>query len=157
MRVLMVSDVYFPRVNGVSTSIETFRRTLAEQGVEPATIAAACEEAKAAKPGENIPPGYVFAIVSRWKIEGGTTAKARASPRQTTADERRKVSERKILVVVGLDWRFQSADPRGDFRKIISLQLGFHMRLRRPNSYHCCQTTTRKNYRNSILAYRLRT
>ena len=34
MRVLMVSDVYFPRVNGVSTSIETFRRTLAEQGVE---------------------------------------------------------------------------------------------------------------------------
>ncbi len=34
MRVLMVSDVYFPRVNGVSTSIETFRRTLAELGVE---------------------------------------------------------------------------------------------------------------------------
>jgi glycosyltransferase involved in cell wall biosynthesis len=34
MRVLMVSDVYFPRVNGVSTSIETFRRTLAAQGVE---------------------------------------------------------------------------------------------------------------------------
>lgn len=34
MRVLMVSDVYFPRVNGVSTSIETFRRALAAQGVE---------------------------------------------------------------------------------------------------------------------------
>ena len=34
MRILMVSDVYFPRVNGVSTSIETFRRTLAEVGVE---------------------------------------------------------------------------------------------------------------------------
>ncbi len=34
MRVLMVSDVYFPRVNGVSTSIETFRRTLVAQGVE---------------------------------------------------------------------------------------------------------------------------
>src|SRR5574343_637297 len=34
MRVLMVSDVYFPRVNGVSTSIETFRRTLAGQGVD---------------------------------------------------------------------------------------------------------------------------
>lgn len=34
MRVLMVSDVYFPRVNGVSTSIETFRRTLAAQGIE---------------------------------------------------------------------------------------------------------------------------
>jgi len=34
MRILMVSDVYFPRVNGVSTSIETFRRTLAAQNIE---------------------------------------------------------------------------------------------------------------------------
>lgn len=30
--VLMVSDVYFPRVNGVSTSIQTFRRSLVELG-----------------------------------------------------------------------------------------------------------------------------
>ncbi len=34
LRVLMVSDVYFPRVNGVSTSIETFRRALPKEGVE---------------------------------------------------------------------------------------------------------------------------
>ena len=34
MRVLMVSDVYFPRINGVSTSMETFRRALAGEGVE---------------------------------------------------------------------------------------------------------------------------
>ena len=34
MRVLMVSDVYFPRVNGVSTSIETFRKALHWMGVE---------------------------------------------------------------------------------------------------------------------------
>lgn len=33
MRILMVSDVYFPRVNGVSTSIETFRRSLADCSV----------------------------------------------------------------------------------------------------------------------------
>jgi len=33
MRVLMVSDVYFPRINGVSTSIETFRQGLAHEGV----------------------------------------------------------------------------------------------------------------------------
>lgn len=33
-RVLMISDVYFPRVNGVSTSIATFRRALAAQGVD---------------------------------------------------------------------------------------------------------------------------
>ena len=32
MRVLFISDVYFPRVNGVSTSILTFQQELAEQG-----------------------------------------------------------------------------------------------------------------------------
>jgi hypothetical protein len=32
MNVLMVSDVYFPRVNGVSTSIQTYRRDLVELG-----------------------------------------------------------------------------------------------------------------------------
>lgn len=32
-RVLMVSDVYFPRVNGVSTSMHTFRQALAERGL----------------------------------------------------------------------------------------------------------------------------
>jgi glycosyltransferase involved in cell wall biosynthesis len=35
----MLSDVYFPRVNGVSTSIETFRATLAACGVEVRLIA----------------------------------------------------------------------------------------------------------------------
>lgn len=32
MRVLMISDVYFPRVNGVSTSIQTFGRELTAKG-----------------------------------------------------------------------------------------------------------------------------
>jgi 1,2-diacylglycerol 3-alpha-glucosyltransferase len=32
MNILMISDVYFPRVNGVSTSIATFRRSLAALG-----------------------------------------------------------------------------------------------------------------------------
>ena len=32
MRILMISDVYFPRVNGVSTSIYTFRQHLISQG-----------------------------------------------------------------------------------------------------------------------------
>lgn len=41
MRVLMVSDVYFPRINGVSTSIQTFRHTLPEQGVEVRLVAPA--------------------------------------------------------------------------------------------------------------------
>jgi glycosyltransferase involved in cell wall biosynthesis len=39
MRILMISDVYFPRINGVSTSIETFRHALAEQGIEVDVVA----------------------------------------------------------------------------------------------------------------------
>ncbi len=39
MRVLMISDVYFPRVNGVSTSIQTFRRDLAARGCETWLVA----------------------------------------------------------------------------------------------------------------------
>jgi 1,2-diacylglycerol 3-alpha-glucosyltransferase len=38
MRVLFVSDVYFPRVNGVSTSIATFRADLAACGVETTLV-----------------------------------------------------------------------------------------------------------------------
>ena len=41
MRILMISDVYFPRVNGVSTSIQTFRRGLATLGHEVDLIAPA--------------------------------------------------------------------------------------------------------------------
>jgi 1,2-diacylglycerol 3-alpha-glucosyltransferase len=39
VRVLFVSDVYFPRVNGVSTSIRTFRQDLAACGVETWLVA----------------------------------------------------------------------------------------------------------------------
>src|SRR3954470_2750174 len=39
MRILFVSDVYFPRVNGVSTSIRTFRGDLAALGIETLLVA----------------------------------------------------------------------------------------------------------------------
>jgi glycosyltransferase involved in cell wall biosynthesis len=39
LRVLMISDVYFPRINGVSTSIETFRADLAAEGIQVRLIA----------------------------------------------------------------------------------------------------------------------
>ncbi len=39
MRTLMVSDVYFPRINGVSTSIETFRRALVAEDIQVRLIA----------------------------------------------------------------------------------------------------------------------
>src|SRR5258705_12332256 len=38
MRVLLISDVYFPRVNGVSTSIAPFRADLAASGVDTTLI-----------------------------------------------------------------------------------------------------------------------
>lgn len=41
MRILFISDVYFPRVNGVSTSIRTFRADLAQLGVETLLVAPA--------------------------------------------------------------------------------------------------------------------
>ncbi|MCX7156726.1 MAG: glycosyltransferase [Rhodocyclales bacterium] len=39
LHVLMVSDVYFPRINGVSTSIQTFRTALARLGVRVTVVA----------------------------------------------------------------------------------------------------------------------
>ncbi len=39
MRILFISDVYFPRVNGVSTSIRTFRDDLSAAGVETTLVA----------------------------------------------------------------------------------------------------------------------
>ncbi len=44
MRILMISDVYFPRVNGVSTSILTYRRELLAQGHEVVLIAPAYDD-----------------------------------------------------------------------------------------------------------------
>jgi 1,2-diacylglycerol 3-alpha-glucosyltransferase len=39
MNILMVSDVYFPRINGVSTSVQTFQQELARLGHRVALIA----------------------------------------------------------------------------------------------------------------------
>jgi glycosyltransferase involved in cell wall biosynthesis len=39
MRILMISDVYFPRVNGVSASIQTFRHELQSLGHEITLVA----------------------------------------------------------------------------------------------------------------------
>ncbi|GAB1395215.1 glycosyltransferase family 4 protein [Rhodocyclaceae bacterium] len=39
MRILMISDVYFPRINGVSTSIESFRHALADLDIDVHVLA----------------------------------------------------------------------------------------------------------------------
>ncbi|CAK0748179.1 1,2-diacylglycerol 3-alpha-glucosyltransferase [Gammaproteobacteria bacterium] len=44
MKILMISDVYFPRINGVSTSIFIFRRELAQLGHEIVLIAPGYDE-----------------------------------------------------------------------------------------------------------------
>jgi glycosyltransferase involved in cell wall biosynthesis len=51
MRILFVSDVYFPRINGVSTSIETFRAELARLGHESVLVCPAYPGAEAPEPG----------------------------------------------------------------------------------------------------------
>jgi glycosyltransferase involved in cell wall biosynthesis len=50
-RVLMLSDVYFPRVNGVSTSIQTFRSALETLGCETTLIAPEYGVARDDEPG----------------------------------------------------------------------------------------------------------
>jgi len=51
VRVLFISDVYFPRVNGVSTSIRTFREDLAHCGVETLLVAPRYDAADAGEGG----------------------------------------------------------------------------------------------------------
>ncbi len=58
MRILLVSDVYFPRVNGVSTSIQTFRQALGELGHHTALIAPAYPSSWPDDP-------HIFRIASR--------------------------------------------------------------------------------------------
>jgi hypothetical protein len=55
MRVLFISDVYFPRVNGVSTSIRTFRADLAAAGVDTVLVAPAYGEPKDTGTGNDEP------------------------------------------------------------------------------------------------------
>ncbi|AGA90704.1 glycosyltransferase [Thioflavicoccus mobilis 8321] len=61
MRVLMISDVYFPRVNGVSTSIQTFARELVAKGHAVTLIAPDYGRPAAAEPFEiiRIPSRYL--------------------------------------------------------------------------------------------------
>lgn len=54
MRVLYVSDVYFPRVNGVSTSIRTFRDDLGANQVESVLVAPTYAATSASDAAENV-------------------------------------------------------------------------------------------------------
>jgi 1,2-diacylglycerol 3-alpha-glucosyltransferase len=65
MRVLMISDVYFPRITGVSTSIQTFARTFVDKGHSVTLIAPDYSAAG----GEAAPePFEVLRIPSRYLL-----------------------------------------------------------------------------------------
>jgi len=53
MRVLLISDVYFPRVNGVSTSIRTFRADLEHCGIDTLLVAPRYTQDSGECPGEH--------------------------------------------------------------------------------------------------------
>jgi glycosyltransferase involved in cell wall biosynthesis len=60
VRILMISDVYFPRINGVSTSIQTFRRDLQRLGHDVELVAPAYPGHECAEPWiRRVASGYV--------------------------------------------------------------------------------------------------
>jgi hypothetical protein len=44
MHILVLSEVYFPRINGVSTSIQTFARAFLDLGCRVSLIAPECSD-----------------------------------------------------------------------------------------------------------------
>jgi 1,2-diacylglycerol 3-alpha-glucosyltransferase len=81
VRVLFISDVYFPRVNGVSTSIRTFREDLARRGVE--TLLIAPEYEGQTQPGEHgvirVPAGRVPKDPEDRRLRWGALGRALAA------------------------------------------------------------------------------
>ena len=59
MNILMISDVYYPRINGVSTSIATFRRELHAQGHQTLLLAPQY-------PGYTEPEDGIIRVTSRY-------------------------------------------------------------------------------------------
>ncbi len=70
MRVVMVSDVYFPRINGVSTAIQTYRQALRAHGVEVSLVAPdygqPCAESWIARVPSRAVPGDPEDRLVRW-------------------------------------------------------------------------------------------
>ena len=63
MRILMISDVYFPRINGVSTSISTFAKEFKQQGHLVHLIAPAYEQG--ILDGDELEEKWIYRISSK--------------------------------------------------------------------------------------------
>jgi 1,2-diacylglycerol 3-alpha-glucosyltransferase len=64
-RVLLVSDVYFPRVNGVSTSIRTFRQDLSACGVDTLLVVPSYDQSVTSNERAGDEPGILRVASSR--------------------------------------------------------------------------------------------
>lgn len=71
------------RSNGIDSQPADPRLiALAEQGVTPETVAAACQEAKRAKPGQRIGVAYVAAILTTWAADAAKVQAGGANDRR---------------------------------------------------------------------------
>lgn len=71
------------RSNGIDSQPADPRLiALAEQGVTPETVAAACQEAKRAKPGQRIGVAYVAAILTTWATDAAKVQAGGANDRR---------------------------------------------------------------------------
>jgi hypothetical protein len=82
---------------------------LVDQGVTAATVIAACDAARQAKPSENIGVGYVVAILQRWAKEAVTInaqgARAPAAAHQQTRDEQNRLANEEAKRMVFAAYR----------------------------------------------------
>jgi len=82
MRVVMVSDVYFPRINGVSTAIQTYQHALRSHGVEVRLVAPDYGEPESAAWIRRVPsrpvPGDPEDRLVRWRAMHRAVATALA-------------------------------------------------------------------------------
>jgi 1,2-diacylglycerol 3-alpha-glucosyltransferase len=65
VRILLVSDVYFPRVNGVSTSIRTFRQDLSACGVDTLLVVPSYDQSVTSDERAGDEPGILRVTSSR--------------------------------------------------------------------------------------------
>jgi 1,2-diacylglycerol 3-alpha-glucosyltransferase len=72
----MISDVYFPRVNGVSTSIQTFRRDLVALGCDTWLVAPAYPAAREDEPGVLRQPSRYLVFDPEDRMMVGRAARA---------------------------------------------------------------------------------
>ena len=111
MRILMVSDVYFPRVNGVSTSIETFRRTLAELGIpsEDAYISRYCERTGIASPEQLKADWNFYLAYNMFRLAAILQGIAKRVEAGTASNEQAVKSAAGARPLAEMAWGFASA------------------------------------------------